>query len=276
MHNITVYDHKIPALGFGTWKLSGADCVRAVGLALDIGYRHIDTAQVYENESDVGTALQSSGVPRKDIFLTTKIWMDNVRDGDLQKSAEKSLKKLKTDYVDLLLLHWPVHDVPLQEQLAALRAVQKSGQAKLIGVSNYTVAQMREAVEDLSAPIVANQVEYHPFISQKSVLDYARKNGLVLTAYSPLARGKVNDVPLLQELARQYGKNPGQIALRWLMQQDHVAAIPKAASEQHIRDNFNIFDFVLNEAQMQAISDLARPDGRLVNPQWAPQWDKVA
>lgn len=276
MHNITVYDQKIPALGFGTWKLAGTDCVRAVTTALETGYRHIDTAQIYDNESDVGTALQGAGIPREDIFLTTKIWMDNVREGDLQKSAEASLKKLQIDYVDLLLLHWPVHDVPMKEQLAALRTVQKSGQAKLIGVSNYTVAQMREAIEDLGAPIVANQVEYHPFISQKSVLDYARRNGLVLTAYSPLARGRVSEVPLLQDLARQYGKNPGQITLRWLIQQDHVAAIPKAATEQHIRDNFNIFDFTLSDAEMKAISDLSRPDGRMVNPQWAPQWDQSA
>lgn len=276
MSLLSVNNVSIPALGFGTWKLSGSACTNAVGLALEIGYRHIDTAQIYDNEAEIGFALNDTGVRRADIFLTTKIWMDNVRNGDLQKSLGDSLKKLQTDYVDLLLLHWPVNDVPLAEQLTALRAVQKSGQTKLIGVSNYTLTQMRQCIEELETPIACNQVEYHPFISQKPVLDFARENGMFVTAYSPLARGKVSDSPLLQDLARQFGKNPGQIALRWLLQQDNVAAIPKAASEKHIRDNFNIFDFALSDAEMKAIADLARPDGRMVNPQWAPAWDKVA
>lgn len=276
MYFIDLQNYKIPALGFGTWKLSGTECIRAIEQALEVGYRHIDTAQIYENETEVGDALKFSAIPRQQIFLTTKIWMDNVHDGDLQKSAEISLKKLKTDYVDLLLIHWPVNAVPLKEQIKALSEVQQSGKTRLIGVSNFTVAQMKEVVDTIGASIVTNQVEYHPFLSQQQVLDYARQHDMFLTAYSPLARGKVRDTPLLQDLAKQYGKNPGQITLRWLIQQPNVAAIPKAASIDHIRDNFNIFDFALSDAEMKAISDLAKPDGRLVNPQWAPEWDKAA
>ena len=267
---------KIPVLGFGTWQLSGPECRRAIGMALDTGYRHIDTAQIYGNESDIGEALSASGIARSDIFLTTKVWTENLKDGIFQKSVDESLKKLKTDYVDLLLIHWPVTDIPFAEQLSALMQMQTEGKARLIGVSNFTVAQMKEVVETIGAPIVNNQVEYHPFLSQKPILDYTRRHGMFVTAYSPLARGKINDSPVLKAIAQKHEKTVAQITLRWLLQHGDVAAIPKAASESHIKGNFDIFNFILNNEEMQQISALARPDGRLISPAWSPVWDKAA
>lgn len=273
---IDIQNHKIPALGFGTWQLKGTECEQSVLRALEIGYRHIDTAQIYENEQDVGHALSQSGIKRDDIFLTTKVWMTNLEHGVFLPSVEESLKKLKTDHVDLLLIHWPVTQVPFAEQMKSLRLVQEAGLARLIGVSNFTVAQMREVREELGMQIVNNQVEYHPFLSQQPVLDYVRANSMFLTAYSPLARGKVRDDATLRALATKHGKNPGQIALRWLVQQEGVAAIPKAASEENMRANFDIFDFVLDADDMQRVNMLSRDQKRLINPDWAPKWDQVA
>lgn len=272
---LTIQSKKIPALGFGTWKLKGVECTASLQKALEIGYRHVDTAQIYENEAEVGEALSTSGVKREDIFLTTKVWMSEVRDGALQKSVDVSLKKLKTDYVDMLLIHWPVKEVPFAEQLKALQQVQTEGKAKLIGVSNFTVAQMKEVVETIGAKVANNQVEYHPYLSQQPVLDYVRAHGMFLTAYTPLARGKISDDLVLNKIARKRGKTTGQVSLRWLLQQESVATIPKAASEKHMRENFDIFDFTLDAADMKEISSLARTDGRIVNPDWSPAWDKT-
>ncbi|MEZ0260777.1 MAG: aldo/keto reductase [Alphaproteobacteria bacterium] len=276
MIHITHKNIQIPALGYGTWQLRGPECATGVAKALEVGYRHIDTAQIYENEAEVGSAIAASGVKRADIFLTTKVWNTNLKYGQLQKSVDESLKRLKTDYADLLLIHWPIADVPFAEQLKGLQEVHKSGKAKLIGVSNFTVEQMKEVIETIGADVATNQVEYHPFLSQKPVLDYLRSKNMFLTAYSPLARGKVAEAPLLQELGKKYGKVPGQITLRWLIQQPGVVAIPKAANEQHLRKNFEIFDFKLEDAEMQKIHALAKPDGRMISPEWAPKWDKAA
>jgi diketogulonate reductase-like aldo/keto reductase len=276
MEYVTAQSRKIPALGFGTWKLSGSDAAKSVAMALDVGYRHIDTAQIYDNESEVGEGIKNSGVARGDIFLTTKVWMDRVGQGALQKSVDESLRKLKTDYVDLLLIHWPNEDVPFTEQMAALAEVQKSGKTKMIGVSNFTVAQLKNVVETIGAPVVTDQVEYHPFLNQKPVLDYLRAHDMFLTAYSPLARGAVGSDAAIKEIALKYGKTAGQITLRWLIQQGNVCAIPKAGSEKHIRENFMIFDFRLEDTDMQKINQLANPSGRLVNPAWAPAWDRAA
>lgn len=273
---IDIMNRKVPSLGYGTWQLKGAECEQGVMKALDIGYRHIDTAQIYENEAEVGNALSQSGVKRHDIFLTTKVWMTNLEEKLFMPSVEESLKKLKTDYVDLLLIHWPVTQVPFAEQMKSLRAVHEAGLARMIGVSNFTVAQMREVREELGAPVVNNQVEYHPFLSQQPVLDYVRAHDMFLTAYSPLARGKVRDDATLRALATKHGKNPGQIALRWLVQQERVAAIPKAASEENLRANFDIFNFVLDAEDMERVNMLMRGDKRLINPDWAPKWDQVA
>lgn len=266
----------VPALGMGTWKLSGNDCKDAVMTALDIGYRHIDTAQIYENEAPVGQALRDTSVPRDQIFLTTKVWMDQFHDGDLQQSVEGSLERLQSEYVDLLLLHWPNKDVDLGETLKALTQMQESGKARYIGVSNFTVDLMREAVETHGANIVCNQVEYHPNLSQEPVLDYIRGQNMFLTAYSPLGRGEVLDNPVIQGIAEAHNKTPGQVTLRWLIQQPRVAAIPKSGSRKHLQENFEIFDFELSDDEMRTIHALARPDGRLISPDWAPNWDTGA
>lgn len=272
---IDLKNRKIPALGYGTWQLKGKDCETGVAAALDTGYRHIDTAQIYENEAEVGHALKSSGIKREELFLTTKVWNDHLAENMFQKSVEESLNKLQTNYVDLLLIHWPITTVPFEEQMKSLRAVHEAGMARMIGVSNFTVAQMREVVEKLGTPIVNNQVEYHPFLSQKPVLDYVRQHDMFLTAYSPLARGKVRDEVALREIADKHGKSVGQVTLRWLVQQERVAAIPKAASLDHIRENFDIFNFELDADDMQRINLLTQRASRLINPDWAPHWDKV-
>lgn len=273
MQFIDLQGSSVPALGFGTWQLLGDACVKAVKTALDLGYRHIDTAQIYENEAEVGQALAASFIKRNDIFLTTKLWMTHYERPEVLSSMELSLKKLKTDYVDLLLIHWPSADVPLEETLSAMQELQKSGKVKHIGVSNFTVALMRQAIEKHHAPIVCNQVEYHLLLSQKPVLDYARKQGMMMTAYSPLARGKLEGNRTLMSISMKHNKTIGQVALRWLLDQDNVAAIPKAASEHHIRQNIDIFDFKLDADDTAALNALNKSE-RLINPEWAPEWDE--
>ncbi len=272
---LTIRGTNIPRLGFGTWRLRDKAAIDAIRHALDTGYRHIDTAQIYENEHDVGKALAGSGVPREDIFLTTKVWMDSFRNGDLQRSVAQSLKKLKTDYVDLLLLHWPQEEVPLAETMAALMEVRDSGKARHIGVSNFTVALMREAYELSGGAIITNQVEYHPFISQQKLLDWARSHDMFLTSYSPLARADALQHETITAIAAAHDKTPGQVVLRWHIQQDKVCAIPKSGNPARIRENFEIFDFALSNEEMAQISGLARQDGRMIDPEWAPEWDRA-
>jgi len=273
-----LYTHNhvdIPALGFGTWQLRGAECSSCVDLALSEGYRHIDTAQIYENEEEVGFAVSRSNVPRSDVFITTKIWMDNLRDEDVRSSLEVSLKKLKTDYVDLLLVHWPVEAIPLEETMRAFEDVQQLGKTRLIGVSNFTVEQMKEVTDDLGVDIATNQVEYHPTLSQDLVLEFIHEKEMFLTAYSPLGRGKDLEAPVIQEAAEAHNKTPGQIVLRWLVQQDRVAAIPKSANHERIKQNLDIFDFELTKDEMHRIARLAHEGGRLIDPEWAPEWNQV-
>jgi len=260
----------VPALGFGTFRLPGQECLEGVGDALAIGYRHIDTAQSYGNEEFVGEALERSGVPRDEVFLTTKVKPGNYRSGDLVSSAEESLRKLRTDYVDLLLLHWPNNEIPLEEALAGLQELQARGLIRFPGVSNFPSKLVLEASEHLS--VFANQVEYHPYLSQKTLLDQAEEFDYLLTAYSPIAKGEVANDPLLQEIGEKYGKSPVQVTLRWLVQQKRVAAIPKAATREHRVSNFEIFDFELTREEMTRIFGLAR-GYRLVGAEDAPAWD---
>lgn len=264
---------QMPALGFGTWKLKGADCIKAVQTALDTGYTHIDTAQIYDNETEVGQAILESGLRRDKIFLTTKVWTTNFTRDTLRPSVEESLDKLKTDRVDLLLLHWPNPSVPLGQTLEALQDVQARGMTKAIGVSNFPTALLRECVEDHHAPIRCNQVEFHPLLQQNTLLSYMRSQGIVLTAYSPLAQGQLTKHPLLTDIGAKYGKSAGQIALRWLVEQDDVAAIPKSATPDNIRANFDIFDFELSDDDRAKINALGSPQGRTINPAFSPQWD---
>ncbi len=276
MHTIDANGANMPALGFGTWDLEGDVARKNVASAIGMGYRHIDTAFVYNNETEVGQGIRDSKVPRDSIFLTTKIWSDYLAEGDLQSHAEQSLKRLGTDYVDLLLIHWPNPSIPLEQSIRALQDVQAKGLARHIGVSNFTVALMREAVEKLGAKLACNQVEYHPYLNQKPVLDFIRKNNMALTAYSPMSRGRSADDTLINDIAARYKKSARQVVLRWLVQQPGVAAIPKSRNPDHQRDNFNVFDFALTDTEMQAMANLARPDGRTLSPGFAPQWDQAA
>ena len=264
---------RLPALGLGTWALSGRTCYDAVRAGLAIGYRHIDTAQLYGNETEVGTAIRDSGVPRSELFLTTKIPMGELRASQIRRNVVQSLQRLGTDYVDLLLIHWPSSREPLAETLGAFADARAKGQTRFIGVSNFTVALLRETIEVHHADIVCNQVEYHPYLSQRPVQAAMAKHGLILTAYSPLARGRVAADRDLARIGQAHGKTPSQVALRWLLDQANVAAIPKSASRTHLATNFAVFDFALSSAD-RAVIDAKRGATRLVDPAgWAPDWD---
>lgn len=274
MFNVNANGAKIPAIGFGTFRMPGADVLRMVPEVLKLGYRHVDTAQIYGNEAEVGEAIANSGVARGDVFLTTKVWVDKYKHADFIRSVDESLKKLKTDYVDLLLLHWPKSDVPLAERIGALNEVRDAGKARHIGVSNFSTALMAESVALSKAPIVTNQIEYHPYLDQSVVLKAARDSGMSITAYYAMADGRVIGDPSIKAIAATHGKSEAQIVLRWLVQQDGVVALSKTVNETRARSNFDVFDFELSADEMQALHALARPDGRIVNPgHLAPKWD---
>ena len=263
---------KVPKLGFGTWLIKGTQCVKAVRNALEIGYRHIDTAQIYGNEAEVGQAIIESGLAREKIFLVTKVWRDSLSKKKVLQSTEESLKKLKTDYVDLLLIHWPDIRVPLQETLFAMQELIKQQKTKLIGLSNFPV-KLLEISKKTVPEITCNQVEYHPFLDQRPILKVIGMHNMFLTAYSPLARNRVFKNKTIQAIGNKYSKTPGQIVLRWLIEQKNVVAIPKAAKKNHAQDNFNIFDFQLKEADRLILGSMYSQNQRLVDPEWAPHWD---
>ncbi len=266
----------IPALGFGTFRVPGPDTERMVAHVLRNGYRHIDTAQIYGNEAEVGNGIKHSGIARGDLFLTTKVWVENYRHDAFIASVDESLTKLKTDYVDLLLLHWPNDAVPLAEQIGALNQVAKAGKVRHIGVSNFNRALMREAVTLSDLPLVTNQVEFHPYLDQSTVIGTARDLGMSVTGYYAMADGKVLSDAVLKEIAGRHGKSVAQIVLRWIVQQGLVV-LSKTVSESRAMENAAIFDFVLTQGEMAAIHALARPDGRIVSPDGlAPVWDQAA
>lgn len=265
---------RMPALGLGTWAMRGTEAVRAVRQALDIGYRHIDTAQMYENEEEVGRAIEESGVDRSAVWLTTKIDNTNHAFEKVKSSTEESLRKLRTDYVDLLLIHWPVfEDASLAETLDAMAELRYAGKVRHLGVSNFSTALVAEAVDDLGHEILCNQIEYHPYLTQNAVKAVCAKRGVIVTAYCPIVRGRVANDPVLNAIGIDHGKTAAQVTLRWLVQQDGVAAIPKAASKANARANFDIFDFELSADEMARIDGLAHGQ-RLVDPDgWHPGWD---
>jgi 2,5-diketo-D-gluconate reductase B len=266
---IKIHGTQVPALGLGTWQLNGQECRQSVSEALHAGYRHIDTAEMYGNEEFVGHGLKDAGMAREEIFLTTKVWYTNLGRDAVGKSLSQSLQKLQTPYVDLLLIHWPNPEFSLGQTIDAMLELQRQGKVKHIGVSNFTAALLEEALQ--YGPIFCNQVEYHPFLSQQKLIRVCTAHDVLLTAYCPIAKGKVNEHPVLLKIAQNYQKSPVQVTLKWFMQQA-VAAIPKASSARHRQSNFDIFDFELNSSEMQAIFDLAQGK-RLVNPAWSPQWD---
>jgi 2,5-diketo-D-gluconate reductase B len=266
---------EMPKLGLGTWRMSGAECQGAVEGALALGYRHIDAAEMYDNEAAIGVALAASNVPRQDIFLTSKVWHDHLAPAALRRALDASLNRLRTDYLDLYLIHWPSPSMRLAETLEAMMRLKEEGRIRNIGVSNFTVALMRQAVEEIGAPISCNQVEYHVFLDQGAVLDYARAHGIVVSAYRPLAQGVLDSAPDIQRIAAKHAASPQQIALAWLLGQDMVAAIPKAARAASQRANLAALDIRLDDQDRAMIAALPK-DGRLVNPDWAPRWDVAA
>lgn len=277
MHNVTANGATIPALGFGTFRVPGQDVLRIVPQALKSGFRHIDTAQIYGNEAEVGEAIAGSGIVRGDIFLTTKVWVDKYKHDAFIASVDESLKKLKTDYVDLLLLHWPNEAVSLAEQIGALNEVKEAGKVRHIGVSNFNTTLMAQAVSLSKAPIVTNQIEYHPYLNQDVVIAEAKKSGMSITSYFAMADGKVLADPVLKDIAAKHGKSIAQVVLRWLVQQDGIIALSKTVTEARVIENFAIFDFELAPNEMAAIHALSRTDGRIVSPDGlAPVWDKAS
>ena len=260
----------VPKLGFGTWEILGRDCEEAVSDALEIGYRHIDTAQAYDNEAEVGKALAASGIPHSELFLTTKLWRDEFHPERVRPSAEESLGRLQVDSVDLLLLHWPNDAVPLEQTLGALTNLRDEGLIKHFGVSNFPLGLLDEALA--LSPIFADQVEFHPYLDQQPLVDRAIERDFMVTAYSPLARGKVPDDPVLREIGDQYGRTAGQVALRWLLDKPNVATIPKASSHERRVENFEIFDFELSDEDRAKI-DALHSGERIVDPGWAPDWN---
>lgn len=273
MQTVTAHGATIPALGFGVFRMTDAEVERIVPTALEAGFRHFDTAQIYQNEAALGRAIEAAGARRGDLFLTTKVWVDNYSVDRFAASVDESLDKLKVDQVDLLLLHWPANKVPVVAQIEMLDAAQAAGKTRFVGVSNQNIAQMRESVERSKAPIVTNQVELHPYLPQYALVAAAKENGVAVTAYYGMADGAVPKDKVLQQIGAKYGKSAAQVGLRWLVQQGHIA-LSKTANPARVGENIAIFDFALDEADMAAIGKLARPAGRLVNPPGlAPAWD---
>jgi diketogulonate reductase-like aldo/keto reductase len=255
----------IPALGFGTSPLTGGLNPEEVVAALRAGYRHIDTARKYGTESAVGEAIGRSGVPRNELFITTKVSHENLRAKDFARSVEQSLAALKLDHVDLLLVHWPNPEIAPEEYMPALAEAKRKGQARHIGVANFNTALLERAVALSSEPLVALQAEYHPYLDQTKLLSAVRKHGLVFIAYCPLGRGRLLSDPVLADIAKARGRSVAQIALRWLVQQN-VAVIPRSSNPQRIAENAKIFDFELSADEMKRIAALQRADGRIANP----------
>ncbi|TYL38766.1 aldehyde oxidoreductase [Natronococcus pandeyae] len=253
---VTAQGVDVPALGFGTARMTGDECRRAVETALSAGYRHVDTAQMYDNEDAVGDALEASDVPREDVFVVTKVNTSNLAYDDVLESTRASLDRLGVDAVDLLLIHAPRDHTPLEETLGAMNELQEEGAVDHIGVSNFSVEQLERARERSETPIVTNQVKYHPYHRQDDLLSYCVDEEILLTAYSPLAEGAVVGDERLEEIGDRYDKSAAQVALRWLVQQPSVAAIPKAASREHIEANADVFDFELSAAEMRTVFEL--------------------
>jgi len=267
---------KIPAIGLGTMTLKGGVCVDAVKAALRLGYRHIDTAERYGNEAEVGEGLAqglpAAGLRREEVFVTTKVYHDKLAAADFQRSFDESLQKLKLPWVDLLLIHWPNPNVPLAETLGVLCKAKRDGRAKHVGVANFTTALLQDAVKLASEPLVTNQIEVHPFLDQSKVMAACRGHGLSVTAYCPIARGKVPGNDVLERIGKAHGKSSSQIALRYLVQQG-IVPIPRTANPDHLAANLAVFDFELSDAEMAEIGKLRAQGARVVNPPHAPKWD---
>jgi diketogulonate reductase-like aldo/keto reductase len=258
MEYATVRGEEVPKIGLGTWQLRDDACRRTVEAALEMGYRHVDTAQSYDNERAVGRAIAASSVPREEVFLTTKVWAGYMDRGSIVDSAASSVARLGVEYVDLLLIHWPNPLASTAEVMAGLNDCREMELTRHVGVSNFGVDQLRTARSVSDAPIFTDQVQFHPYRPQRDLRAYCRAHDVLLTAYSPLVRGGVLRDDVLRELGVKYGKSPAQVALQWAIQQEGVIAIPKASSETHLRENLAVFDFQLTDAEMVRIERPSR------------------
>lgn len=264
---------RLPMIGFGTSQLS--DCADTIAHAIELGYRHIDTAWKYPSEVGVGEGIRQSGIARQDIQVTTKVSHEYLRTDDFARSVDESLGRLRLDYVDFLLVHWPTTDgIPLAETMDALAHAKRQGKARHIGVANFNIALTKEAMRLCPEPLAILQAEYHPYLDQTRLLAFCREVGLIFVSYCPLGRGRVFDDPVLAELARARGKSIAQLALRWQVQQGNISPIPRSANRAHVAEILKVFDFELDDAQMKAIFALRRANGRIANPIGrAPAWD---
>lgn len=272
--NLILHGVAIPRLGFGTWRLTGADCRKAVAAAFESGYRHIDTAAMYGNEEDVGAAIRDSGLPRSEIFLGSKVWRDDLKRDALLRSAESSATKLGGP-MDLLMVHWPNDAVPLAETMGAMAEARQRGLTRSIGVSNFPSALLREAMACCEAPILVNQCEYHPGLDQSRLIEACRAADTAFVSYRPLGSGQTSANAVFARIAARHGKTATQVVLRWHLQQEGVVAIPRSATPAHIAENIAIFDFELSTDEMAEIFALGGSD-RQVDPAWAPAWDTSA
>lgn len=263
---------RIPVIGLGTWDLRGRTCARMVEQALQLGYRHVDTAEMYDNEREVGEGLRASGIARAEVFITTKVWQDHLAPREFEPATKESLAKLRLSEVDLLLIHWPNPRIPLADTIGALCRAKREGLARHIGISNFTVDLVAQAVKLATEPLVTNQIEWHPYIDQSKVVDACRRHGLSVTAYSPIARGRAVDDDTLREIGLRHRKSAGQVCLRFLVQEGAIV-IPRTSKRERLAENIAIFDFTLAPAEMEEIRRLANPRGRIVNWSGAPNWD---
>lgn len=277
MHVVEANGARMPAIGLGTWTLREEHCSQLVEHALAIGYRHVDTARMYNNEEAVGAGLRASKVARRDMFVTSKVWHTDLAPRDLEASAEGSLKRLGIDQLDLLLIHWPNPRIPLAGTIHALNKVRERGLTRHIGVSNFPTYLLEQAIELSDAPIACNQVEYHPYLPQQKVLAACREAGMAMVSYCPLYRdGGLLKEAAVAKAARAHGRTPGQVVLRWHVQQEGVVAIPRTTKKERLAENFGIFDFALSDAEMAAISALQKANSRIVDYDFTPLpgWDR--
>jgi diketogulonate reductase-like aldo/keto reductase len=263
---------QIPAIGLGTWDLRGRACARVVEQALRLGFRHIDTAEMYDNEREVGEGLRASGIKRQDVFVTTKIWPAHLAPLELERATKESLARLRMTEVELLLIHWPSSRIPLSETIPALCKMKTLGFARNIGVSNFTTALLDEAVRLSTEPLVTNQIEWHPFLDQSKVRAACAKYGIAITAYSPIAKGKAAGDKELKLIGMHHRKTAAQVCLRYLIQEGAIV-IPRTSKVERLSENLDVFDFVLDEAEMDEVRKLASPGGRMVTMGSAPDWD---
>jgi 2,5-diketo-D-gluconate reductase B len=272
MDNLKTQGINLPRLGLGTFRMQGDTCRAAVESALSIGYRHIDTAEMYGNEEAIGAALAAAGVPRAELHITTKVWHENLAPGAIRRAFDASLNKLRLDHVDLYLVHWPSKAANWGAVFATLMRLKEEGRTRAIGVANFTTALLRTAIEDIGAPIACNQIEYHAMLDQSKVRDYLAARSIPLVAYCPLAQGRFATDSVLGEIGARHNATAAQVALKWLLDQHGVAAIPKASRRESQQANWDALKITLDDADCKKIAALPK-DRRCVNPGFAPAWD---